>query len=391
MVDEGNTLSPFGSFLFPHIFRSFRMAIQPCRLAIAFAALTLIWLTGWLMDLGRTVVDSTPTEDAGNAVFQSLWGFADAELQTMATSILAFDIRHFGSSLVNTLHRWVEAVTWLFRHHPVQSIILLGVALITLSAAGGAICRMTAVEFTRGERLGLGRAWRFATRRLANLAVTPIVPLVIALLLGLPIILLGALGNIPYAGELLTGLLLPLAFVLAPFIVVVLIGEVAGLSLMLPSIAYEDSDSFDAVSRSFSNVYAKPWRMAFYALVATVYGAVCYLFVRLFAFLLLGVTRGFLQAGLRDEKLLTLWPEPSFDHLFGTAVAAPETWSLGLGALLVRIWVLVVVGLMISFVLSFYFTAATIIYALMRHRVDGTPLDEIYEAPAAGQANGTSE
>jgi hypothetical protein len=35
---------------------------------------------------------------------------------------------------------------------------------------------------------------------------------------------------------------------------------------------------------------------------------------------------------------------------------------------------------MVSFVISFYFSASTIIYALMRNRVDRIALDEIYTA-----------
>jgi hypothetical protein len=35
------------------------------------------------------------------------------------------------------------------------------------------------------------------------------------------------------------------------------------------------------------------------------------------------------------------------------------------------------VGLMVSFVISFYFSANTIIYALMRNRVDKTALTEV--------------
>jgi hypothetical protein len=412
MVDEGEILSPFGRFLFPHIFRSFRMAIQPSKLALAFAALTAIYLTGWLLDLSRTLLHSTSAASTDTGVFSALWSFADAEIQAVIAPILAFDIGRFGQSLLNTIHRWAEAVAWMFKHHPVHSIVVLAVALVALSLAGGAICRIAAVEFARDVRPGLGQAWRFAKRKLVNLIAAPITPLVIALLLGLPIILLGALGNIPYAGELLTGLLLPLALILAPFIAVVLIGTAAGLSLMFPAIAYEDSDAFDAIGRSFSHVYTRPWRLGFYALTAAVYGAICYVFVRLLAFLLLWVTHGFLQIGLRDEKLQAIWPQPTFNNLLGTTAAEPETWSLWLGAFLIRVWVLVVIGLMISFLISFYFTAGTIIYALMRNRVDGTPLDEIYEAPeetthapgplesprpgvspdeAAGQASGTSE
>ena len=41
-------------------------------------------------------------------------------------------------------------------------------------------------------------------------------------------------------------------------------------------------------------------------------------------------------------------------------------------------WVIIVVGLMVSYVISFYFSANTIIYALMRKRVDKTALDEVY-------------
>ena len=99
---------------------------------------------------------------------------------------------------------------------------------------------------------------------------------------------------------------------------------------MFPAIAYEDSDFFDAISRSFSSVYAKPWRMGFYTLVAAVYGAVCYLFVRFFVFLLLWATYGFLQFGLSDNaKLQAIWPEPSFDNLLGTAAVAPENGPCG--------------------------------------------------------------
>ena len=61
----------------------------------------------------------------------------------------------------------------------------------------------------------------------------------------------------------------------------VLLGTVGGFNLMYPTIAVEGSDSFDAISRTFSYVYARPWRMLFYTLVAIVYGALCYLFVRL--------------------------------------------------------------------------------------------------------------
>ena len=40
--------------------------------------------------------------------------------------------------------------------------------------------------------------------------------------------------------------------------------------------------------------------------------------------------------------------------------------------------VLVVIGLLVAFVISFYFSANTIIYSLIRKKVDGIELGEVY-------------
>ncbi|HSW00986.1 MAG TPA: hypothetical protein VLI39_12485 [Sedimentisphaerales bacterium] len=427
MASERESRSPLTSFLFPHIFRSFRMAIQPSCLILAFAALTVICLTGWLMDLSRTVVVSTENQvtlpgripgrwpqggvselqaylcspaqceslinspsssHTKTGVFNVLAGFAGAEFQTLTTALLSLDIRPFVTSLVNSIQRSARAVVWAFAYHTLYSLVFFAVALVALSAAGGAICRISALQFARGTHPGLTKACRFSRRRLASLVAAPIGPLIMAFLLGLPIILLGVIGNIPVAGELLAGLLLPLAFVLAPFIAVVLIGEAAGLGLMFPAVAYEDSDFFDAVGRSFSSVYAQPWRLGFYTLLATIYGALCHLFVRLFAWVLLWVTGWFLQLGLSDGKFLTLWPTQDAAGLEGMGTA-PGTWSLCIGAFLVRLWTLGIAGLTVAFLISFYFTANTIIYALLRRHVDGTEIEEVYETCEQGSGEGT--
>jgi hypothetical protein len=413
MVDAREPTSPFGSFLFPHIFRSFRLAVHPSKLAVAFAAVTVICLTGWLMDLNRTVIvtgapaavpdslimniasrgstteldvyvtskselsvvlASVPPDAPRLGVFTTLSRFVAAQLGSAVGAAFRLD----GPQCIGVLLRCAKAMAWAFERHTIYSVIFFAVALVALSLAGGAICRIAALQFARNERPRLVQATRFAARRLVNFLAAPIAPVAIAILLGLPILLLGLLGNIPWVGELLTGLLLPLAFIGAFFIAVVLVGAAAGLSLMFPAIAYEDSDFFDAVSRSFSNVYGRPWQMGFYTFVAALYGTVCYLFVRFFALVVLWATRGFLQLGLGNEKLQAIWPAPTSVDLLGT-FPSPDGWSLWLAAVLIRIGVLAVVGLTISFVVSLYFSASTVIYALMRNRVDGTSLDEIHE------------
>jgi hypothetical protein len=163
-------------------------------------------------------------------------------------------------------------------------------------------------------------------------------------------------------------------------ITIVLIGAVAGFNLMFPAVAYDGSDCFDAISRSFSYVYAKPWRMGFYTVIAAVYGAICYIFVRFFAFLLLWVTHLSLQFGvLGDNKKLTvLWSRPTFMNLCDPPDWAATNWSQAVAGVIIYLLLLAVVLLVVSFIISFYFSANTIIYSLMRKKVDNTALDDVY-------------
>src|SRR5205807_6154878 len=97
----------------------------------------------------------------------------------------------------------------------------------------------------------------------------------------------------PYVGEILLGIFYFLALAAGFVMTLVALGTGGGLNLMYPTIAVEGSDSFDAISRSFSYVYARPWRMLWYTIVAIVYGALTFLFVRLFIFMTLALTHRF--------------------------------------------------------------------------------------------------
>jgi hypothetical protein len=401
---------PLDGFLFPRIFQAFRISIQPAKLIVALCALAIICLAGWIMDhasqsvvlgpSGITELDvftrpilepngrTVPFSDTGErtGVFAALWTFAAAHLHAAVRSLLQLDIYE----VIRNVVACFASLVWAFRYHIVYSLLFFAIVLAVLSVAGGAICRIAALQFAGAEKPGLRQAVCFGLRKFTAFFCAPLTPMMIILMIGVTIILLGAWGNIPYVGELTVGVLLPLAFAIAIIVTVIAIGIVGGFSLMFPTIAYEDSDCFDSISRSFSYVYNKPWRMGLYTVIAFVYGAVCYLFVRFFSFLVLWSTYAFLQLGFayQNRKLHAIWPEPAFTDFFGEGVAAPTNWSTSISSALVYFWVLVVVGLVVSFVISFYFSASTIIYALMRNRVDLIPLEEVYvySPPEPGEA-----
>ncbi|MGB2862901.1 MAG: hypothetical protein WBC05_06210 [Sedimentisphaerales bacterium] len=314
-------------------------------------------------------------------VFSTLWHFSAKKFHGAVDSVFALDL----PGIIGNIADFFKAVGWALKYHPVYCIIFFIIMLAVISISGGAVCRIAALQFARGEKPGLTEALRFSTKRFVNFFTAPLAPIGIIIFIGLFIFLLGLAGNIPRAGELIVGLSMPLALFAGVLVAVIVIGAVAGLNLMFPAVAYDGSDCFDAISRSFSYVYARPWRMAVYTAIAAVYGSFCYAFVRFFAFLLLWITRWLLQLGLwvdngskEVNKLAAIWPKPELRYLVRFSPPAEANWTEWAAAFLVYLSLLVIVGLVVSFIISFYLSANTIIYSLMRNKVDNTAFEDIY-------------
>jgi hypothetical protein len=320
-------------------------------------------------------------EDDGVGVFGTLWHFSADRFQGTVDSVFAFDL----PGLENNITGYFHALGWALRYHTIYCVILIIITLSVISVSGGAICRIAALQFARGEKPGLTEALRYSTKRFVSFFTTPLAPFGIIACIGALILLLGLMGNIPYAGEIIVSLGAPLALLTGGLIAVILLGAVVGFNMMFPAVAYDGSDCFDAISRSFSYVYAKPWHMLFYTSIAAIYGSICYTFIRYFAFLVLWITRFSLQISLwvndsadKTNKLTTIWPRPEFKDLLGSSTPVPTNQTETVAAFLIYLFLLVVVGLVVSFIISFYFSANTIIYSLMRGNVDNTPREDIY-------------
>lgn len=422
MVSGVNSTRLFDDLLFPKIFQTFRMAIQPTKLIIAFLAVAVICLAGWIMDFSRTVVvdgDGDVTElnryvesvgdrnsaveahiakfkEAGKreGVFSTLWHFGSARFHGAIMELFGPNLKGVEDNIADCL----RALGWAFRFHFIYCLILVAIALAAMSVAGGALCRIAALQFAQGEKPGLTEAMRFSIRRFPSLFTAPLTPLFIIAFVGLFVVLLGLIGNIPRAGELIVGLGLLGALVAGALIALLIVGAVAGLALMFPAVAYDGSDCFDSISRSFSYVYAQPARMAFYSAVAAVYGALCYLVLRFFVFVMVWVTHCFLDLGIWTDsntegvdKLTAIWPKPELMNLLGSSDAVTANWTELWASRIVHFFLLIVIGLMVSFIISFYYSANTVIYSLMRNRVDKTALDDVCTHFDEAEADGLRE
>ena len=411
MVSGKESSQLFDNLIFPKLFQTFRMSIQPTKLIITIVALGVICLAGWIMDFSKTVAVERDSEGKivatelqiymtgadhnevlseieklrqngqRSGVFSTLWHFAAKKFQGAVDSVFALDV----PGVVQNIADYFKAVGWALRYHMVYCIIFFIIMLAVISISGGAVCRIAALQVARGEKPGLTEALRFSIKRFMSFFTAPLAPIGIIIFIGVFILLLGLAGNIPRAGELIVGVGMALALFAGSLLAVIVIGAVAGFNLMFPAVAYDGSDCFDAISRSFSYVYARPWRMAVYTVIAAVYGSVCYTFVRFFAFLSLWITHWLLQLGLWADngskevnKLTAIWPKPEIRSLLGSSDTVATNVTESIAAFLVYLFLLLVVGLVVSFIISFYFSANTIIYSLMRKTVDNTAFEDIY-------------
>ena len=98
---------------------------------------------------------------------------------------------------------------------------------------------------------------------------------------------------------------------------------------------------------------------------------------------MLALTHYFVGAGMFKEAASTdplwsmMWPVQqsflSYDVDFLTL-----RWDQALTSGLISFWFFMIVGLLGAFIISYYFSANTIIYFLMRREVDATEMDDIY-------------
>lgn len=429
MADESGVMRGINwreAFPFTNIFRAFRIAIHPSKLVLALVALLLLYFGGRALDglwpnnhsvsamqrlnlsRGETAPPARDMESEAATlppapaerragIFDTFLNYEITQLNLITGSVLALRFDAIVAGIGNFV---VVGPVWMLRNHPLFGIIWLAWFVVVWAVFGGAIARIAAVHVARDEKISVRSALRFSVSKILSFIFAPLIPLTIIALAAFVVALGGLLLYIPGIGPILVGLLLFLALAAGFVMTLVLLGMAGGFNLMYPTIAVEGSDSFDAISRSFSYIYARPWRLGFYTLVAVIYGALTFMFVRLFIFLVLLLSNWSVSwflggqparywnydgpsTAIVDGRQVTappnsIWPMPNRMRLPYEVNRDGLKWSEKTASVLSMIWVYLTISLVGAFIISFYFSANTIIYYLMRREVDATEVDDVY-------------
>jgi hypothetical protein len=304
----------------------------------------------------------------------------------------------------------------------VYLLLILMSNIAVWAFCGGVISRIAAVQIANKGPISLRQAIKFVAKRYLGYLGSPALPLGVIALAALGIGIYAFFGTVfPFVGDLFVfGLGLPVVIIGGAVMAIFLVG-LAGYPLMFTTLSAEgdQSDTFDALSRSINYVYQSPWNYIWYWLVAIVYGAIVTLFVLFFTSLTVYV--GKWAAGLPASQI---WSDRKPDYLF---IYAPESfgWKELLtkdspyavrgqwekpninydrpvytyhpvnkelydqkraeyyaynswGAWIVCFWLTLIFLVMLGFTYSFFWSAATMIYFLMRKKVDESEMDEVF-------------
>ena len=311
-------------------------------------------------------------------------------------------------------------------------ILVLLSSILIWAFFAGVITRLAAVQYTRKGPISLKQAITFVTKRYLGYAGGPLLILGLIAFSVLGLVVYGLLGLIPFLGDLVIfGLGLPLILIAGLVMTFFAVGLVAyPLMFVTLSVEGDQSDALDAVSRAMNYLYQAPWRYLGYWAIALIYGAAVTFFLLFFVSLAVYLGKWAVSqtaAALwssRQPDYLFIYAPPSFGWRELLTAGSPyavrlqeqvvegsqrmsfeyvpvnptayneaqagfyfyNTWGAGL----VGLWLNLIFLLMVGFGYSFFWSASTIIYFLLRKVIDEAELDEVYEEEQE-EANGPAQ
>lgn len=401
------------------LFNGFMLGLDLRKMFLGFTGLLLTFMTvggvaflcaNWLrpgsVELPECVLSSETTDAAGQAVRTIVRDVTALRVPRLSGAAL-----HGGGAAPNDfVHTLKRSLNVIFNccdptlrgvsrvKRALSGLLVAFIFLGIWSFFGGAIARIAAVEVARDERIETQKALHFAHEKYWSFFWAPVVCAAGYLFFALCNVMGGGVGQIidwislGTLGDLVVAVLLPLALLSGFIMTLILIGTLFGLPLFAPAIAVEGTDSFDAISRGFSYVYSRPWHYAFYQLVSAAYGVVCVTFVWIFGSVMI-------KLALRSGTMCFADMRDVVDYLFGSTMVSAGQLQIHqvFAAWVVGFWLLITGGLLAGYSVSYFFGSQTLIYCLLRKKVDGIEMNEVYEeqepeegeAPAGPDAGGS--
>jgi hypothetical protein len=383
--DKGTIRAVAWTELFPWLIiaRSFRLAISLRSLVLGAVGI-LLMLTGWgVISIVFSPSESFQPDCPWNTLANVIPNTPAMTLQGLAKTTNSQSIWQPGDPITDT---WClltvpsrqGILTTSGKCSEAVCILLQGLwGVMVWAFFGAAICRTAAVQLAANEQVGCMAALRFAFRKWPSFVAAPLLPVGGVMVITLFIMILGWIMR---ADSLIVlgGCVWPFVLVGGFIMTLLLLGLLFGWPLMWATISTEGTDSFDALSRSYAYTFQRPLHFLFYAAVAAFLGWLGWILVQNFAAGIVWMSYWAAGWGCGSDQINSILGQ-------GT-----ELSGLGwFGAGMIRFFAGCVKLLAVGFLFSYFWTASSSIYLLLRRDVDATEMDEVYlDSDASEQESG---
>ena len=325
------------------LFDAAAIALSPASVAIATLASVLVSVSWWLVGF---LIPFTPSahmfNDRINGWLQTFKSFPTADFASSEAFIHPWNsVVHPATLILDSSGSWNGRFAGL-----VQLLLAIGI----WSLAGTILCRRSATLFVGNDESTIRSAIQYSIKRYPASATGPLIPLFTALLIGLFIAGIGFFGRLPFLGYLWLMIASPVVMILGFAIAFLLLVTAIGWPLMVAAVATDDCDSFGGLSRAYSCLTGRPWHAFGFWLISLLIGLILMSVVNLLIGTAFSCAMSCTGFGCGDEQAQSslLFPLSGLSNIAISGVGV-----------------------------SFFWSASTVIYLLLRLEVDRVPLDRL--------------
>ncbi len=319
------------------------LALSPVSIVIAALAAVALTLSGWLVD--RVLpLDERTANVRRLAAFSVPGSWAGSGLQQKATAAI---MRPWSSTIepfLDVLSPQEGQNVW------VNGALRFAIAIGLWSLIGVILCRRAAFLFAGNDESTLLSTIDYGSKRWPASIGAPLIPLAATLLFALTAATIGFLGRLPLLGSIWLVVMSPFEFILGLGMAILLLATALSWPLMIAAVSIEDCDSFGGLSRAYSSFTSQPWKVIVYFLLSLIIGGVLMSLVNLVAETTIWSALSSTSFGSGKER--------AHESLLIPLVRLLQLFELAIG-------------------ICYFWSAATVIYLLLRLDVDGVPLDRI--------------
>ncbi|PCI10025.1 hypothetical protein COB72_04595 [bacterium] len=346
--------------LWPRILRAPALALSPSRLITGSICAFLLSI---VLSLASMVGPNGETEAGeANNQLQALGDLFQTSLAGIQSNLRSMD----PIGLAQSIGFASVAIRTTVMESPMISL-LIGLPLIAiLAVVGGAISRSTAIEFAKGQYATSDDTLGFALRRTRQFVGAVVGPIVACVLIFLLIAIGGLLLSFPVL-DVVGAILYPIALGLGILTTIILMLHILALPMIVPALAIEGTDGFDAIQRSYAYVIGKPLRYLTYTLILTLIGVLSIAVFTMVAQSAVELTNwaASLFASDSTNRVLT-----SDGEMGATKPIANN---------IINIWHTIIQLAVAGYAISLFFTSSTLLYLVTRRICDGQDINEVWD------------